>query len=361
MKNVGVDEEFAYRMQFNDDAMVGSLKPVRRYLITPMGGYFPVLTRLQNGELAVIFRTGDYHVGQRGRLELSLSRDGGKTWTMPRIVTVSETDNRNPAFCQLKDGTLLVAFVRVWGYENGLWRGNRMRWQMFLTRSTNKGREWSMPEPLEVPFKGAVSPYGRMLQIDDGTILMPVYYQEYTLEGSMEASYILRSKDNGFTWQDLTIVAKGYNETALLQLPDGDLLAALRGPHAQDGGECVAISRSRDMGYTWSEPKQVTVGGEHPGDLCCLRSGNVLLTFGHRRVPYGVHSVISLDGGRSWMFNRRVALVSYAKDADCGYPSSVQLDDGTIYTAYYSATCLKYREWGIHAAGVAYTEDIFSI
>jgi hypothetical protein len=356
-----MDDELEYGMQFVDEVMVGSLKQVRRHLITPMGGYFPVLTRLRNGKLAAVFRMGDYHVGQRGRLELSLSKDGGKTWTMPRTVTASQTDDRNPAFCQLKDGTLLVAFARVWGYENGLWKKGGMKWQILVTRSTNEGREWSKPELIEVPFKGAVSPYGKMLQTDDGTILMSVYSQEYSVEGSMENSYILRSEDNGFTWKDLTIVAKGYNETALLQLPDGDLLAALRGPCAQGGGECVAISRSRDMGYTWSEPRQVTVCGEHPGDLCYLRSGNILLTFGHRRVPYGVHAVISPDDGQSWMFNKRVALVSYATDADCGYPSSVQLDDGTIYTAYYSATCLKYREWGIHAAGVSYTEDVFSV
>jgi len=353
--------EFEYRMMFDDEVMVGSLKPVKRYLITPMGGYFPVLIKLRNGELAVVFRMGDYHVGQRGRIEFSLSRDGGRTWTMPRIVTASQTDDRNPAFCQLRDGTLLVAFARVWGYENGLWRGDRMRWQLLVTRSTNEGRNWSDPELLEVPIKGAVSPYGRMLQIDDGTILMAIYSQEYASNGLVETSYILRSEDNGLTWNDLTIVAKGYNETALLQLPDGDLLAALRGPFVQDGGECVAISRSPDLGYTWSKPERVTVGGEHPGDLFYLKSGKVLLTFGHRRVPYGVHAIVSLDGGRSWMFNRRVALVSYATDADCGYPSSVQLNDGTIYTAYYSTTCLKYREWGIHVAGVAYNEEIFSI
>jgi len=351
---------FTFGMGFDDEVMVGAVKWVKRYLITPMGGYFPVLIKLRNGDLAVVFRMGDYHIGQRGRLEMATSSDGGKTWTTPKLVTSSQTDDRNPAFCQLRDGALLLAFGRVWGYENGLWKGDRMRWQLLITRSTDGGGEWSKPEPVEVPFKGAFSPYGKMLQMDDGTILMAVYSEETTPEGLIENSYILRSKDNGFTWGDLTLVAKGYNETALLQLPDRNLLAALRGPYAQGGGECVAISHSKDFGYTWSEPKQVTIGGEHPGDLCYLKSGKVLLTFGHRRVPYGVHAVISPDGGQSWMFNRRIALVSYATNTDCGYPSSVQLEDGTIYTAYYATTCLTFNQFGNHGAGVAYQEEIFS-
>jgi hypothetical protein len=108
----------------------------------------------------------------------------------------------------------------------------------------------------------------------------------------------------------------------------------------------------------------LTRPGEHPGNLCLLQSGRILLTFGYRRVPYGVHAVISDDDGRTWKFSRRVALVSYAENGDCGYPSSVQLDDGTIYTAYYATTSLKRVDdynLCIHAGGVAYTEDLFDI
>jgi len=118
-----------YRMEMDDRVMVGALKRVKRYLITPMGGYFPVLTKLSNGPLAAIFRMGDYHIGQRGRLEMARSDDGGKSWTLPHLVTSSHTDDRNPAFCQIRDGTLLVAFGRLSECENRLLSKDRTRFQ----------------------------------------------------------------------------------------------------------------------------------------------------------------------------------------------------------------------------------------
>jgi len=350
---------------YDDEVMVGTVKRIRRYLIAPMGGYFPVLTKLANGSLAVVIRMGDYHIGQRGRIDMATSGDGGKSWTPTRLVTSSHTDDRNPAFCQLSDGTLLLAFGRLSGYENGRLIKERMRFEILLTGSHDLGQTWSAPKSLEIVDSSLelgpwCSPYGRMLQLRDGVILLAVY-QEHPAKGRerVYSSHILRSDDRGHTWKDASLIAEGYNETSILQLPDGEMLSALRGPSAGGDGECVAISRSKDLGYTWSEPKQITAGGEHPGDLCFLRSRNVLLTFGHRRVPYGVHAVVSTDGGRSWRLDRRAALVSYATNSDCGYPSSVQLDNGTIYTAYYATTCLAFNEFGNHAAGASYDEDIF--
>jgi len=344
---------YNFFMEVDDEVMVGAVKRVKRYLITPMGGYFPVLVKLGDGSLAVVFRMGDYHIGQRGRLEMATSSDGGKSWSSPRLVTASQTDDRNPAFCQLKDGTLLVAFARIWGYENGLWQRDKMRCELLITRSIDTGKTWSAPTPIDVPVKLG-SPYARMTQLEDGTVLMSAYDEEK----GVGKSYIIRSRDNGFTWGDVTLVAEGTNETSILKLTDGNMVAALRTP--KPDGEAIDISHSQDSGYTWSKPKPLTIGGEHPGDLCVLKSGKVLLTFGHRRVPYGVHAVISPDQGKSWRLDRSAALVSYATNTDCGYPSTVQLDDGTIYTAYYATTCLTFREFGIHAAGVAYKEDIFT-
>ena len=50
---------------------------------------------------------------------------------------------------------------------------------------------------------------------------------------------------------------------------------------------------------------------------------------------------------------------------DCGYPSSVQLPDGRIYTAFYANDSMgnvKQGERypvGLHAAGIRWSEDVF--
>jgi hypothetical protein len=43
---------------------------------------------------------------------------------------------------------------------------------------------------------------------------------------------------------------------------------------------------------------------------------------------------LSDDEGQSWQAPR--TLVNLHTSADCGYPSSAQLTDGTLVTAYYS-------------------------
>jgi len=84
---------FTFRIGFDDEVMVGAVRWVKRYLITPMGGYFPVLVKLQNGDLAVVFRMGDYHIGQRGRIEIATSRDGDKHRL--RLSQLRPTGGRN--------------------------------------------------------------------------------------------------------------------------------------------------------------------------------------------------------------------------------------------------------------------------
>lgn len=143
------------------------------------------------------------------------------------------------------------------------------------------------------------------------------------------------SYDDGRTWGGDTLVAEGYNETAVARLPDGDLLAAAR---SQRGGH-IAVLRSGDGGRAWSLPEQVTRDGEHPADLTLLQSGAVLLTFGRRIRPMGCGALLSDDGGRTWNTAREALLAGDGiTNTDLGYPSTVQLDDGHIVTLLYFAS-----------------------
>ena len=55
---------------------------------------------------------GAAHLGLQGRLDIVFSRDEGQTWTRPTVVNDSPVDDRNLAFRQAQDGTLVVAFWR---------------------------------------------------------------------------------------------------------------------------------------------------------------------------------------------------------------------------------------------------------
>ena len=178
---------------------------------------------------------------------------------------------------------------------------------------------------------------------------------------SLKSGYVARSTDFGETWGDFTERAL-VNETAYLYLPSGKAIAMIR---RGDKGVSLWQADSCDGGRTWSATRGITGYMEHPADLLLLQSGKILLTYGRRRPPFGVHAMLSHDEGETWDTKHKIALVSDGENRDLGYPSSVQLDDGTICTADYSYQDLfavskesrGYPSWGMHTALVRNREE----
>jgi hypothetical protein len=58
-----------------------------------------------------------------------------------------------------------------------------------------------------------------------------------------------------------------------------------------------------------------------------------MMTYGHRRKPYGNQARISQDHGSTW--SEPVLISGDGIGGDLGYPSSVELDDGSLLTVWY--------------------------
>ena len=352
---------------------IGQERPIKRHLILAMGGLLVSLLRLKDGNLLAVARGGDASIGERGMLEGMLSPDGGISWSRSFPVAASGPDNRNHATAQLSSGTILVAYAQGDSYVDGWWNEEKLREKgltLYITSSKDGGSTWAEPRPLDGGSVEKRSPYGRMLELPDGTILMPVYHSG----PEQDRSWTYRSRDAGETWGDATQIAQGFNETALLRLPSGKLIAMMRLDHrtgrATDPtkyrdsdtgkwvtGRSVWQSDSSDQGYTWSEPRQITGPEEHPADLLLLQSGKILLTYGHRIVPHGVRGMLSHDDGQTWDTQHKITFAADSADNGCGYPSSVQLDDGVICTAFCLKHSLAYERLGPHAALLRYQEE----
>jgi hypothetical protein len=114
-------------------------------------------------------------------------------------------------------------------------------------------------------------------------------------------------------------------------------------------GSGQLLFKSEDDGKTWSEGKPLSPQGQENAHLLELKDGRILCSF-TSRIPglFGVVLRMSEDKGESWSYP--VTLISMpGRDwhkTDCGYPSSVQIDDGTIVTAYYFGP--KKPEWAAH-------------
>jgi YD repeat-containing protein len=93
---------------------------------------------------------------------------------------------------------------------------------------------------------------------------------------------------------------------------------------------------STDNGKTWTAPTLVTCGA--PAEMLLHSSGVIVMTYGFRGdgegdVAYGVRARFSFDEGKSW--SEEILLDGTAYNSDCGYPASVELSNGSIYTVYY--------------------------
>ncbi len=332
-------------LKYESDIFIGKRRRLDRYLVCAMEGYFPVAIKTGTQSLAVVFRTGAPHIGIAATLSTTFSENGGKTWSDPIQVTPKWEDSRNPAFGLGLDGGWILAYEKA-GLARYAETPNGMEYYqnkeskeddayLYICHSNDQGKTWTHLEPYRSKHLHAIIPYGRIIHDDKGILYMSVYgnpRSEYSKKNNV--CCLLRSMDGGHSWGDETLVAEDHNETAYVFTSDQTLLAVAR---TVEGA--VSILRSSDRGRSWSSPTPFTRIHEHPADILQLCSGKILVTFGRRLCPRGCGAVVSTDGGNNWNWDREILLAGDGdKSGDLGYPSTVQLDDGTIVTVLYYAT-----------------------
>jgi hypothetical protein len=206
-------------------------------------------------------------------------------------------------------------------------------------RSIDGGKTW-----IDAPVKGApIFGMGpsywdvKFTILPDGTILQAFYGQ--TLNHKNSEVYVIRSTDQGKSWQMMKIASKAgtaLNETVLVGFDDGRVVAMIRSNHHKGSAYYIYSTSSNDSGRTWQPVVQTEILGQ-PLRALALKSGNILLTYCHRNVPAGVRACISYDRGKTWDLKNEIIL---RDDVISSYwisgsgPRTVQLSDGTIFSAY---------------------------
>lgn len=333
------------------------LEKAERIIAATGEGFFPVMTKLRDGSLGAAIRAGAPHKGLGGRLDFIRSTDGGRTWSAPVVAIDSPWDDRNPALAEMPDGTLVLAYAEAHSYSetppdlvqaDGTFDPTAAPYVPYVITSSDGGRSWSQKTLFSAPWPN-VSPYGKITVCKNGTALMSIYQRPDSLQEG-----ILRSTDNGKTWGDYSPMP-GYVETQVIEIPDGRLMAFTRADGEPEVG--LLLSESNDKGKTWTQPRKVLKTNQWPFDATVLRSGSLLLTYGSRGGPgkFGAGAILSKDNGKTWDEKSSVLLGWDSLNVDTGYPSTVQLDDGTIVTMYYAAG--TERSPDVQAIVVRYTEQ----
>ena len=300
---------------------------------------WPNMTRLDNDELVVAIYNQPVHGRWHGDVEVWGSSDGGVFWQRRGAAAPGEPpgNRMNVASGRAENGDLLV-IASGWtpvmepGREDPDFAfQQRQVLDPRVCRSGDSGRSWERADTVALPEKNQRwwIPFGDIVAGPSG---LGVSFYSSPPDGKSNSAWFFRSTDDGRTWGDASLIAADdYNETDLLHLGDGRWLAACR-THA-DGH--LALFVSDDDGRTWTDRGPLSLPGQHPAHLTRLEDGRLLLTYGLRNKGlYGVAVRFSEDEGSTWQAPR--VLVDLRQDTDCGYPSSAQLDDGTIVTAYYA-------------------------
>lgn len=304
---------------------------------------WPNLTVLRDGTIIATIFNAPYHANIVGDVECWASVDGGKTWEhrgTPARHDPPNSNRMNVAAGLAKNGDLIVISsgwllqlkpppppgqLRTAGLVSVL--------QPWVCRSTDGGRTWTVDKHA-MSAKGLVGgppvPFGDIIEGRDGALRVAAYTRVPSENKSLRLrrAYVYRSQDDGRTWGEPAPIDDDQSrcEPALLHLGGGKWLVITRG-----GGQ--NLYSSVDDATTWRHRTRLHLGG-YPCHLMRLRSGRLILSVGtrsglarHTRVFY------SDDEGKTW--SRPYRVVDY-KGKDGGYPSSIELPDGQVLTAYYA-------------------------
>jgi hypothetical protein len=203
--------------------------------------------------------------------------------------------------------------------------------------SSDSGATWHPFPPLDLPKRPGgrgLVPYGRIARLADGADGVCLYG---------DGVYFYASLDGGATWtrRGTVVTGNSHNETNWVQLNNGELFAAARtyGDIRLDG------YRSTDGGRTWRAERPLTLARQHPADLLKLSDGRVLLSYASRNSGlYAIWVQMADPEARAWSAPLLLVDLEGSSEfqrtpvpsSDGGYPSTVQLADGTFVTAYYS-------------------------
>ena len=314
---------------------------------------WPTLARRRNGQLLLVCSGGrESHVCPFGQVELMRSDDDGATWTFPRVLLDLAIDDRDAGILETAKGTLLATTFSSLAYEYQFNNGNINKWDAarqarwrgahnrisiaerkaqlgtWMLRSTDGGVTWSTPYDSIVN-----SPHGP-IQLADGRQL----YAGKDLWKSGQWIGVCESTDDGRSWKKLAQIPTRagddpgeYHELHAVEATNGTIVVQIRNNNPANRSETLQ-TESSDGGKTWSVPHPIGVWGL-PSHLLRLRDGRLLMSYGYRRKPFGNQARISTDHGKTW--GEPVTISGDGANGDLGYPSTVELQDGTLLTAWY--------------------------
>lgn len=311
---------------------------------------WPTITKLQNGRICV--GASGYrveHICPFGKGVLAFSNDNGETYSKPVAVIDTVLDDRDVGLTVFgESGLIVTSFNNTLEFQ----RENMPQTQECFDYINSVSAE-DEAEALGISFRishdcgetfGKIykspvsSPHGPRV-LNDGTVLW--VGRRLGIHNHIEA-HVINTETGEMTFRgDLELYKYDdfndvyFYEPHIIQLADGKIVCHLRAENKDETLLTMYQSVSFDNGITWSKPEQIINDNSGaPGHLFMHSSGVLISTFSHREKPYGIWAIFSTDGGETWS---EESVIFEGKDTDdLGYPSTIELDNGDMITAFYT-------------------------
>lgn len=328
---------------------------------------WPTAARDKDGTVYVAFsgnRIG--HVCPFGKNLLVKSYDNGLSWTEPEIVNDSVLDDRDAGFLVRENGEKLLTWFNHSAsfYMDQYSEVQRTVKKERLHLADKRINEWKqMDKSLleggsyvkslntgKVEKVPVTSPHGP-IELKSGELL---YVGKEFHWGELEKGAIYACIYDG-TWRviskiEMPVPLNLVHEPHVIELCEGTYLAAFRVHN--ETSFTVYLSYSYDFGKSWTTPAPTGINGSPPHFMRCS-TGEIVLSYARREKPFSERAMISYDNGKT--FENEIVL-STSENIDIGYPSTVELDDGSLLTVYYQRygddenTSVLYTKWRLEDA-----------
>jgi hypothetical protein len=256
-----------------------------------------------DGALYRVFLGDDVYYG--GKIEFSVTRDSGVTWSDPVLVFELESNN-DDAFGVCKFSSTLF----VYSYDQGPGTyppGASIK----VSRSTDDGVTWSIPVTVASGIY-TEDPISNDMAYANGVLY--VAYDDHSEEYSEPSIVVSKSEDMGDSWTAATIATGTYvfNPMVVADPATGTLHLSYIRSESSDGGATwdsgIRYVRSDD-GVTWSSPVEIGSIDDMTDPVgwhfLVASSGKVFEGYtDYHNLETGstlrVHISSSLDGGVTW-------------------------------------------------------------
>jgi hypothetical protein len=248
-------------------------------------------------------------------------------------ITSDGLSNAFPGLCETADGALLVAYRKSTGHNPPPASSPGV---LVVRKSTDGGSTWSAETTIYSAPTGYEARDPNLTLLSDGRIACAFFdYKDAT----DYTGYVIYSSDDGASFSGKVALNSGMTAEAvcgpIVELANGDLLAAVYGFDGADTRSSSMIVKSTDDGATWAYLATVGDGQadsrdyDEPG-LLLLANGE-LLCFIRVTSSSSIRAAKSTDDGATWT----AITTLFGGDSRC---ASVLLDNGCIAVSYRGAS-----------------------